>query len=145
MTSTNEQNLELVDSFVTEVLDSSGKDYDRIDDLFGADVVQHGSAMGVLDGRMELRAYIQAVHEGFPDLSVTEEFAFCDGDYVAARYTYAGTHEGEFMGIPATGEHVTITGNTINRIEDGEIVEVWPETDFLGLMQQVGAIPGQVA
>ena len=140
MTSSEEQNIELVRRSITEILDSSGKDYDLIDDRYAADFVQHGGPMGGLEGPDALREWFQAIHEGFPDLTCTEEFAFCDGDFVASQYTYTGTHDGEFQGIPATGKKVTITGNTINRIEDGRIVETWPETDFLGLMQQVGAV-----
>lgn len=140
MTSSGEQNLELVRRSVTEILDTSGKNYDLIDDLYSEDFVSHLSLTDGIEGREGLREYFKGVHAGFPDLSCTEEFSFCDGDYVVGRYTYTGTHDGEFQGIPATGKKVTVTGNTINRIQDGHIVEAWPETDFLGLFEQVGAL-----
>ena len=65
---------------------------------------------------------------------------FAEGDKVVLRVTAGGTHEGEFQGIPPTGERVTITGIGIARIEDGRIAESWWDFDALGLMQQLGAI-----
>ena len=63
-------------------------------------------------------------------------------DKVVARWTSFGTHSGEFMGVPATGRFLTTSGITIFRLEDGKIVEEWSESDMLGMLQQVGAIPG---
>ena len=83
---------------------------------------------------------METVHAGFPDFAATEEFSLCEGDLVASRLTYTGTHDGEFMGVPATGESVEVTGTAINRLEDGRIVENWPEMDFPGLLEQMGAV-----
>jgi predicted ester cyclase len=55
-----------------------------------------------------------------------------------------GTHEGELMGIPATGKQVEFTETHISRIANGKIVERWGEWDVLGMMQQLGAVPRQV-
>jgi predicted ester cyclase len=63
------------------------------------------------------------------------------GDKVAARFVEHGTHNGEFMGIAPTGRQATWTEIGILRIEGGKIVESWYETDMLGLMQQIGALP----
>jgi predicted ester cyclase len=57
------------------------------------------------------------------------------------RWTFHGTLQGDFFGIPATGKGVTITGMGISRIENGKIVELWSNFDQLGLMQQLGVIP----
>ena len=57
------------------------------------------------------------------------------------RFTESGTHQGEFFGIPPTGEHITTTGINIFRIENGKIVELWANSDDLGVMQQLGVIP----
>ncbi|MDQ0582931.1 ester cyclase [Streptomyces rishiriensis] len=63
------------------------------------------------------------------------------GDRVCNRWTWRGTHRGDFMGLPATGKQVTMTGMTIFRCrEDGKIVEAWWEYDLLGLMEQLGAL-----
>jgi predicted ester cyclase len=57
------------------------------------------------------------------------------------RWSAAGTHRGELMGIPPTGRAVTITGIIATRFEGGRAVEEWEEMDLLGLMRQLGAMP----
>ncbi len=52
------------------------------------------------------------------------------------------THQGEFLGLPATGKKATITGTSIQRISSGKIVEGWDNWDQLGLLVQIGARAG---
>ena len=59
---------------------------------------------------------------------------------MVTRYTASGTHQGEFFGVGATGEWVTMSGIMVDRLEDG-MVEEWPEYDLLGVMRQLGAVP----
>ena len=73
------------------------------------------------------------------DLAIDDQIA--EGDRVVSRWTGTGTHQGEFMGVPATGNKVTVTGIGIDRIEGGKIVEHWEQFDAMGMMQQLGAIP----
>jgi predicted ester cyclase len=77
----------------------------------------------------------------FPDLHGTIEDQIAEGDKVVMRMTYRGTHQGELMGIPATGKPVTMTFISINRIAEGKIAEGWVNFDALGMMQQLGVIP----
>jgi steroid delta-isomerase-like uncharacterized protein len=77
----------------------------------------------------------------FSDSKFEIEEQFADGDYVITRWTATGTHDGELMGMPATGKHVTVTGITIDRFKDGQVVEGWTNWDTLGMMQQLGAVP----
>ncbi len=58
------------------------------------------------------------------------------------RWSWRGTHTGDLMGIPATGKRVSTTGIAIFRVEGGRIVENRTEFDALGLLQQLGAVPG---
>jgi steroid delta-isomerase-like uncharacterized protein len=132
------ENKAIVSDAISEVV-SEGT-FDRIDELYGADLVNHRSIGDELRGPAAFREWMEEVHTGFSDFVATEEFSLGEGDLVASRLTYSGTHDGEFMGIPATGEFVEVTGTTINRLEDGKIVESWPETDFLGVLQQVGVV-----
>jgi hypothetical protein len=60
-----------------------------------------------------------------------------EGDKVAVRWTWSGTHTGEFMGIPATGRRITLTGVSIHRFADDKFVESWASYDGLGMMQQL--------
>lgn len=133
-----EGNKGVVSRAIAEVV--SEGNFDLLGELYAEEFVHHRGTSEDLIGSGAFRAWMEQVHAGFPDFEATEEFSLCEDDLVASRVTYTGTHDGEFMGIPATGKHATVTGTTINRVEDGRIVESWPETDFLGLLRQVGAV-----
>ena len=79
--------------------------------------------------------------EAFPDLQVIIEDLIAEGDKVAARVRFSGTHQGELDGIAPTGRRVDCTGIVISRIEGGKIAEDWANFDDLGMMQQLGVIP----
>jgi predicted ester cyclase len=64
-----------------------------------------------------------------------------EGDTVAARVAFRGTHRGEFQGIPPTGKEVTFSSMVFNHVVDGKVEEHWVEFDLLRLMGQLGAIP----
>jgi deazaflavin-dependent oxidoreductase (nitroreductase family)/steroid delta-isomerase-like uncharacterized protein len=78
---------------------------------------------------------------GFPDLQLTTEDMVAEGDKVAIRNTWRGTHHGAFQGLPPTGKYVAFTGSDFFRFVGGKIAEQWADLDALGLMQQLGAIP----
>jgi predicted ester cyclase len=65
------------------------------------------------------------------------------GDVIVMRFTARGTHRGELLGIPATGKSVTFQGIIVDRLRDGKIVDCHEMCDGLGLLQQLGMIPGQ--
>jgi SnoaL-like polyketide cyclase len=69
--------------------------------------------------------------------------ALAEGDMVATRWTARGTHQGELMGIPPSGNRVEVPGTTISRIEGGKVAEEWDNYDALGMMQAIGAVPEQ--
>jgi steroid delta-isomerase-like uncharacterized protein len=77
----------------------------------------------------------------FPDLHAVIHDQLSDGDKVVTRKTFHGTHRGELMGIPPTGNPVAFDVIDIVRVRDGRLVEHWNVIDALGLMQQVGAVP----
>lgn len=77
----------------------------------------------------------------FPDARFTVEDMVAEGDRVAARLTMRGTHRGELNGIAPTGREVTVTGMSIERVVDGRIVEGWNQSDALGMLGQLGALP----
>jgi predicted ester cyclase len=82
--------------------------------------------------------------EGFPDLQLTVEDAVGEGDLVAQRIHFAGTHTGEFQGLPPTHRRVTFSGIELNRFVGGRVVEHWFQLDSLTLLQQLGlvVVPG---
>ena len=85
---------------------------------------------------------ITTCRAAFHGLHVTIDDIMADGDKVTARFTARGTHNGEFMGLPPTGKAITMTGIEIFRIKDGKIAELWGEVNLMGLMQQLGILPG---
>jgi steroid delta-isomerase-like uncharacterized protein len=79
----------------------------------------------------------------FANIQSVIEDMVAEEDRVAVRWTWRGTHKGEYMGVAPTGKQVTITGISILRIVGGKIVEEWGEMDNLGMLQQLGAKLGQ--
>jgi steroid delta-isomerase-like uncharacterized protein len=77
----------------------------------------------------------------FPDIKINIEDEIGEGDKVVTRWTFQGTHQGELMGMPATGKRVSVSGISTDRIANGKVVEHWAELDMLGLMQQLGVAP----
>jgi steroid delta-isomerase-like uncharacterized protein len=89
----------------------------------------------------EYKAMCQGVMVGFPDMYVSIDNLIAEADLVTKVWTTNSTHKGEFMGIPPTGNKVSVKGMEVFRIKDGKIVEMWWVMDNLGLLQQIGAIP----
>lgn len=129
---------------VRQVLDRvwSQGDLDAIDELFAEDVIANIAGQPEpVRGRDTFKEFVGMFRGAFPDMRVTVEEQIAEGDLVTTRWTARATHEGDFMGTPATGRQATISGIQINRIAGGRIVEGWVNFDALGLMQQIGAVP----
>lgn len=77
----------------------------------------------------------------FPDSRMPVDDIIAEGDRVAIRHTFRGTHQAPFQGIPATGKSVVVTGITTLRVQDGKVVEGWLNADMFGLLQQLGVVP----
>ena len=131
-----EQNKELVRA-VFAPLDAIVQTHDE---LYGPDWVGHFPGMPPLDAAGH-RRYSEVMVRAFPDLVRTVEDMVAEGDRVVARWTAAGTHTGDFQGIPPSGNYARSSGITIFRVADVRIVEEWSESDLLGLLQQIGAVP----
>ena len=117
-------------------------DWTAVDQLFAPSYVDHDpSRAGLPPGPEGVKQAWRMFRAAFPDLTATIEDMIAEGDTVAVRGTVYGTHQGELLGIPPTGKPVTVTLIDINRFEDGKLVERWAETDMLGLLQQLGAMP----
>ncbi|MFC9729163.1 ester cyclase [Streptomyces roseolus] len=91
-------------------------------------------------GMDAVRREVEEWRAGF-DFAFAVEDQIADGDRVCTRWTWTGTHVGDFMGLQPTGMEVTMTGTTIHRFrDDGKIVEGWWQYDLLGLMNRLGAV-----
>jgi steroid delta-isomerase-like uncharacterized protein len=115
---------------------------DVIDELIADDFV--ATVVGApeqIRGPQGFREFVVMYRTAFPDLRITVDEQFAEGETVVTRWTATGTNEGELMGMPATGKQATTAGININRISGGKLVEGWGLFDQLGLLQQIGAIP----
>ena len=111
-------------------------------EVLASDYVAHvPAAPGPLEGLEAWRQFSGSFAEAFPDLRLTVQDIAAEGDTVAARVAFRGTHRGEFQGIPPTGKEVAFSSMEFNRMVDGKVEEHWVELDLFGLMQQLGVIP----
>lgn len=115
------------------------RDRETMSELLADDVVEHG-AHEELHGAEEIFEFLDAHFETFPDYSGTTDAMVADGDTVAVRYTVSGTHTGEYLDVEPTGHTVEWTGMAMYRIDDGEIGEIWIESDRLGLLRQLEVV-----
>jgi predicted ester cyclase len=88
-----------------------------------------------------------AYREAFPDFTIAIEKYLEQGDLGCAVIRMTGTQTGPFMGAPATGRTIDITGIDVVRVVDGRCVEHWGVQDDLGMLTQIGlvSIPQQAA
>lgn len=134
-----EENRAVIRRYCEEVVNK--RNVALVDDLWDANVINHGLAPGILPGAAHIKVLVQRFHAAFPDLRFTIEDMIAEGDKVVIRLTVEGTHRGEFRGIAATGKQVTTKTIAIYKFANGKIVEVWGIRDDLGVLQQLGAIP----
>lgn len=126
-----------VDRLFCEVL-SGPRDLGILDDLLSPDYVDHSPAGGASD-RTGVRPKLEALRTGFSDVTFTLEATVSEGDVVAARWHWHGTHDGAFTGYGPTGRQVTVRGMDFYRIVSGRICEHWDVVDSAGLLAQIGA------
>lgn len=96
---------------------------------------------GVADGIEANRAFWVQVFTAFPDLKAELHDVIAEGDRVAARIEYTATHQGPFLGIPATGNTVNFQSIDIWRLEDGLFAEHWDQLNMDDLFRQLGVAP----
>lgn len=119
----------------------NAKDLDRYLEMFDKSVVFHGLSRRLKPGVGGLRDHYTALRAGFPDMRLGSEDLIADGEKVANRYTFYGTHRGEYMGIAPTMKLVISPGIVIHQFRGGRCVETWQATDALGFLSQIGALP----
>ena len=115
-----------------------------IDELFPVEGVAHGLGDSEADvhGPTEFKPFAANTRGSIPNTRIRVEDILSEGDRVAVRVILEGTHTGQGLGVPPTGRRVSIQWIIILRMVDGQIVEAWNSYDQLGLLQQIGALPG---
>ena len=109
------------------------------DELRSPDFVNHSAPPGAPDGPDAGKRAFRAMRAAFPDLHVTIEDQLAEGDRVVTRQTFAGTHRGEWLGVPATGRAVSWAVIDVVRLVDGRLVDHWAVADLHGLLGQLTA------
>ncbi len=92
-----------------------------------------------------LQEHIALFEAAFPGYEFIVDDVIAEGDKVALRATFKGTHKAEFQGIAPTGRGVTLPVQIIYRLANGRITEHWLSVDSLSLLQHLGAVPEPAA
>jgi len=124
-----------------EVAFWNGHDAEAASEVYAADYFGVDPAGAHAGDLAQLKQSAVALFAAFPDLSLTADDVIVEGDKAVKVWTVKATHKGEWLGIPATGKEIVVTGTNVFRIANGKIVECWAQMDSLGMMQQLGVIP----
>lgn len=119
-------------------------DIDGFGELLVEDFVEHEETPGLDPTKEGVKQFFHMYKAAFPDLRIEAQDVLVSGDKVVARARATGTHEGEFLGMPATGKRVDVQLIDVIRFgDDGLAREHWGVFDALAMLQQLGAIPEQ--
>ncbi len=130
---------ELAQRFMDEVLNRGNMD--ALSEALTEDHLDHTPMPGVPERGIEgVRRSLEMIRAAFPDLHQSIDEMVEEGDKLLILGTFTGTHQGDFMGIPATGKRVSVLGMDLVRIENGKFAEHWGLFDQASLMQQLGML-----
>jgi steroid delta-isomerase-like uncharacterized protein len=120
----------------------AGGDVNAIVDRYLAeDFVEHEEIPGMDSTRETPRQLFAMMHAAFSGLHVDVHDMVQEGDKVVARVSFVGTHTGDFMGVPASGNPIDIKAIDIVQFRDDKLVAHWGVMDMAGAMAQMGAVP----
>jgi steroid delta-isomerase-like uncharacterized protein len=134
-----QDNASIVRGFVDEVITNGN--IEAAAHYVWEDVVEQVPLPGQGPGLDGLKDILRAMRSGFPDIVFSIQEQVAERDKVASRFEWTGTHNGEFLGIPATGRPVRVWGVVIDRLEDGRIKDTRIIMDTFGMMSQLGVLP----
>ena len=111
-----------------------------VDELMSEDFVQHEAFPGITQDRDGQRQFFHIVKTAFPDLTAEIEDLITEGDKTVVRVRFRGTHQGEFAGLPATGNEIDFNAIDVFAWRDGKATDHWGVSDTMALMTQVGGV-----
>ena len=132
-------NAAIIQRFIDEVI-NRGR-YDICDEIVAQDFLELDPLPGQRQGREGLKEIIAMMRSAFPDIHWVTDESISSGDKVVTRFTWTGTHRGDFLGIPATGRPVTVKGVVIDRLTESRMADSRILMDTFSLMMQLGVIP----
>ena len=124
---------------------NKGQEVEAYSEVCSQDIVQHASGVYAFTGLEPALQVVRALRSAFPDANITIEDMVGEGDKLALYFTLRGTHQGEYLGIPATGKQIVFQDIAIFRFADGKVAEFWSVMDPMAIPRQLGAdrLPGQ--
>lgn len=133
---TTEENKVVLRRFVEEVVNTG--DVDLVPRFVSTDFVDHDPPPGASPDISGIRRAFARVRVAFPDFHATVEDLIAEGDRVAYRWTFRGTHLGDLGNVPPTGKVATWSAIGVARFMDGKMTERWQQLDTAGLLRQLG-------
>jgi steroid delta-isomerase-like uncharacterized protein len=112
---------------------------DDLDAIFAPGVVDHAPSGEGTPGLEALKARWHLFKAAFPDLAFAYQHLIAEGEHVVLHWLVSGTHQGAYLGYPATHRRVFWHGTTILRVVQGKITERWTYQDSDGLVKQLCA------
>jgi steroid delta-isomerase-like uncharacterized protein len=128
---------QIVLDFLEDVLNKHNGDHAA--QYFTEDVAWHGGTVGTVQGRDSVAGLMAMVVTSIPDLRADVQDVIVQGNKVVVRLVVSGTHKGDLLGIPATGNDVRWDAVDVYRLEDGKIAEEWAAEDFTAFLNDTGA------
>jgi steroid delta-isomerase-like uncharacterized protein len=138
----SDRNKARVGEFLDRVL--TGGDIDATGDYFERDMVEEMPFPGQGPGLDGLKQTLVGIRSAFPDSKWTVEEQIAEGDKVVSRFVWTGTHQGEFLGIPATHRPISVWGIVIDRFAGEKIISTRILMDTFGMMMQLGVVPSPI-
>lgn len=114
-------------------------DVEILDEVVAEDFVDHMALPGTSPGLDGLREAVMIFRTGLPNLSITVGAVVVEGDLVAVRQVTTGTHQGNSLGVAATGTELSFAAFDMYRVKDGLLVQSWHVEDLLSALEQIGA------
>lgn len=132
-----EENKRIVREFIETAFNQH--EADKAAALLTPDMKWHGGTLGTVEGRENVAGLVRTIVDALPDLHNVEQDIIAERDIVAVRAVVEATHEGDLLGIPASGRHVQWDAVDVYRVADGKIAEEWAADDLLAFVYGVGA------
>ena len=135
----SDHNKGLMQRFYDEVVNEGNLNV--IDELLSETFVEHEEFPGLPPTREGVKQFFAMFRAAFPDVTCEVEHLVAEGVFVSAHARFHGTHQGEFMGVPASGRPIAVHAFDLVQFIDGVGTAHWGVFDAMTLMQQIGAIP----
>jgi steroid delta-isomerase-like uncharacterized protein len=133
----SEQNKAIARRWAEEIWNNG--DFSSADEYVAQDIHFRSSQAPEFTGMDTLKEMVAGNRAAFPDGHFTIDEEVAEGDAVVHRWTFRATHQGEFLGVAATGKPIEVTGTAISHVRDGKITSHMADVDMLSILQQMGA------